>query len=127
MSASIEEFLDELATRPGTQRLGRVTGTIRFELAANGAIHHWFVDISLGKITVSPEDRPADCVVRGDKALLDAAAQGERNLTSAWLRRDLVVAGRVELFRFLERLFPGPAAARDPRDLVAYLPPGGRA
>jgi predicted lipid carrier protein YhbT len=118
MSASIEEFLDELASCPGNQRLARATGTIRFDLVEDGATHHWLVDISLGKITISPEDRPADCVVRGDKALLDAAARGEQNLTAAWLRRDLVAAGRVELFRLLERLFPGPAAARDPRDLA---------
>ncbi|SCG54174.1 SCP2 sterol-binding domain-containing protein [Micromonospora halophytica] len=125
MSASIEEFLGELADCPYLQRLARVDGTVRLDLTEDGQIHHWHITITSGKITLSRENRPADCVLHGDKALLDAAARGERNLTTAWLTRNLVLEGRVELFRLLERLFPGPPAARNPRDLV-LPPPGGQ-
>lgn len=126
MSAAIEEFLDKLASNPGVHGLARVTGTVRFDLVADGVTEHRFVTISLGRITVSADDGPADCVIRGDRALLDGAARGERNLTSAWLRSALVVNGRVELFRLLERLFPASVTGHDPRHLAPGFRPERR-
>lgn len=120
MADSIDEFLDELGRVGRSERFDRVAGTIRFDLTEDAQIHHWLLDIEHGTVAVSRERRPADCIVHGEKALLDRSARGEANLTAAWLGRRLTIDGRLELFRLFERMLPGPPTARDPRHLARH-------
>ncbi|MGN9893520.1 SCP2 sterol-binding domain-containing protein [Micromonospora sp. L31] len=120
MADPIAEFFTALTLRHDTA-VRKITGTIRCDLVADGRIEYWFVDIKDGDMDISREKRDADCLIRADKTLFCRFVTGEGNAIVAWLGYRIYIAGRTDLFRAFERLFPGPVGARDPRNLA-----GGR-
>ncbi|EWS99874.1 sterol-binding protein [Intrasporangium oryzae NRRL B-24470] len=107
---STHEFFDDLARRGHDPLLGRVTADVRFDLVGSGETEHILVRIDHGDITVSAEDAPAQCVVSGDRALLDAIVDGGTSIMTALLRGELAVDGDPELLVLTQRLFPGRVA-----------------
>jgi putative sterol carrier protein len=113
------EFFDQLGRRGHERLLETMEGTIRFDLKDDHGTDHWFVAVDEGDVRVSRESGPADCVIHTDRALFDRIVTGETQAQAAWLRHQLVAEGDPTLHRQFDRIFPGPATARHPRDFVA--------
>jgi predicted lipid carrier protein YhbT len=112
MASAAEEIFDQL-NRIGFQpRLGRVTGTVRFDIVSGREVVHWLVTIERGNVRAERLGVDADCVVRADEALFEAIAKGRENAVAAFLRGALVVSGNPELLVLAQRLFPGPSGLR---------------
>lgn len=118
MSDPIEAFFTQLARRPPERLHRRTAGTIRFEVHGPGGVDIWHLTISGGRVTVSREAREADTVIHTDREFFTRMVRGDAKTLPAWLRNDIMVTGRFRLALLLERLFPPPPVARDPRDLA---------
>jgi putative sterol carrier protein len=118
------DFLRELARRGREPMLGKAKGTVRLEVLEDGKTTRWLVEIDAGEIRVSRKQGRADCVVRGDKALLDAISRGEVNAWAAMLRGALGVEGDPQVLILFQRLLPGPPSSRGRRPSAAGT--GGR-
>jgi putative sterol carrier protein len=110
MADATAVFFDELARQGRVQLLGDAVGIVRFELVSGSGVEIWRVALDHGDVSVSQDDRAADCVVRGDKALFDGIAGGEVNAMAALLRGALTFQGDPELLVRLQRIFPSPPA-----------------
>jgi putative sterol carrier protein len=110
MADATAVFFDELARQGRVPLLHDAVGAMRFELVSNSGVEFWRVDLHHGDVSVSQDDRAADCVVRGDKALFDRIAGGEVNAMAALLRGALTFQGDPELLVRLQRVFPSPPA-----------------
>lgn len=110
------EFFDRLC-RVGHEMLPeKLSATIRFELAHDGEVDHWFMEIDRGRVRVVREDGPADCVMHAEKGLFDRLVTGEANLAAALFRNQVGVAGDLALLTgAVRKLFPGPPGAHDSR------------
>jgi hypothetical protein len=51
--------------------------------------------------------------------VFDQFVTGQLHTMPAWLRHLFWVDGNAVIWRVFDHVFPGPANARDPRDLVA--------
>ncbi|PSK62302.1 hypothetical protein B0E53_05782 [Micromonospora sp. MH33] len=121
MSDPIETFFAQLARRAPERLLSRTAGMIRFELEEDGGVDVWHLTISHGRIAVDRRARDADTVIRTRRDFFLRMARGEAKPLTAWLRNDLTAEGHFRFVVLLERLFPAPPGARDPRALT-----GGR-
>jgi predicted lipid carrier protein YhbT len=108
MSATTEQFFDELAQRGRHPALARVTGRVRVDLVDDGPMLQRMVVIDKGAITVSEASGDADCTMRTDVALFERLANGEENAMAATLRGAITCTGDVELLLSIQKLFPGP-------------------
>jgi predicted lipid carrier protein YhbT len=108
------ELFDRLRRHGHEPLLEHVEGSVRFDLADESGVDHWTVTISRGDLSVTREDRDADCIVSSAKARFDRVATGEDNAIAMLLRAEIVATGDVELLVVLERLLPGPPGASDP-------------
>lgn len=108
-------FFDELGRRGHEPLLKEATGTIRFNLEHDHEVDSWFLVISQGDLSVSREEREADCVVRASRALFDRLVTGQTHIYSAWVRNELAAEGELRLGRLFQRVLPGPPGAHHPR------------
>jgi glycogen debranching enzyme len=109
------EFFDGLSRRGHVSSLGKIRGTVRFDLTRDQQVAHWFVTIACGDISVSREERDADCVVQADQAFFEHIAAGETKPLAGMMRNEIAVEGRLLLFLVLDRMLPGPPDAHHPR------------
>jgi hypothetical protein len=112
------EFFERLERLGHAPTLNQFTGTLRFDLGEGDRVEHWYLAISRGDITVSHDDREADCMITGERALFDDLARGRLSPLCAWLRNQFAVKGRFRPLLLLGRLLPEQPDAHDPRDLV---------
>lgn len=112
------KFFETLDRKPREPLLEKVKGTVRFDLHHEGQTDHWYVEIDRGDVSVSREERPADSVVVTDPDLFEQLAAGTENGLAAGLRGALTIAGSLQLYLMLERLFPSPPDSRGPRRLI---------
>ena len=113
MATTIEGFFQELIAEGHQPLLGKVQGTIGFDLVDNdGEVDHWLVRVDRGHFMISQPNSPADCVIRADKALVEQLIKGEENAIAATLRGAIVCTGDVELLFAIQRIFPGPPSQR---------------
>jgi hypothetical protein len=117
-STATAEFFDQLGRRGHEPGLEEVDGTIRFDLREEQGIDHWFVAVKHGDVRVSREARPADCVLHSDRSTFDQIVTGKLHPLSAWFRHLYWMEGNAALVRAFNYIYPGPANARHPRDLV---------
>lgn len=110
MPDATTEFFQELAARGHDPRVGKVRGTMRFDLANGKRRTRWLVTIDRGDIAVSHRNARADCVVRAEKAVFDAIAGGDLNAFAAVLRGLLGIEGNPELLVYFQRLLPAKGA-----------------
>jgi putative sterol carrier protein len=111
MTDPTAEFFQKLDQRGHEPLLTKASGTVRFDLAAGSRTECWLLAFNDGDVSVSRENRPADCVVRTDKAVLDGLATGKLNGLTAYLRGQIGLEGNPELLVLVQRVFPGPTAA----------------
>jgi putative sterol carrier protein len=107
MTDATAEFFEGLAARGHEPALEKVTGTVRVDATDGARTERWLVAIDKGDVAVSRRNAKADCVVRGEKALLDRIVTGEANPMTAFLRGSFSVEGDRTLLVIFQRLFPG--------------------
>jgi putative sterol carrier protein len=113
MADTIERFFQELEEKGHQPLLGKVRGTVRFDLAdGDGEVDHWLMTVDHGDFTITHGEGEADCTMRTDRTLFEKLITGEENALAATLRGALVCAGNVELLFAIQRIFPGPPRAR---------------
>jgi putative sterol carrier protein len=113
MADAIKEFFDELVDQGHQPLLGKVRGTVRFDLANSKAqVDHWLVAVDRGDVTITQDTAAADCTIRTDKALFERLITGKENAIAATLRGAIVCSGNVELLFAIQRIFPGPPRKR---------------
>ena len=123
MTDATARFFEELGERGHEPLLGRITGTIRFDLDHDTTVERWFVAIDKGDVKVSHKNAKADTIVRVDRELFDGMAGGRINAMAAVLRGVISVQGDLEIVTVFQRLFPGPPPSRARRPATV----GGRA
>jgi len=110
------ELFESIKRRKYVPALRNQSGTIRFDLRHDSQVDRWVVEIRNGDIDVARgQDREGHCVVYGEKAVFDRIARGEENANVAFFRGEILVEGNFHLISAIERLFPGPRNAFDPR------------
>jgi putative sterol carrier protein len=113
MADTIEKFFQDLEDKGHQPLLGKVRGTVRFDLVnGNGPTDHWLVAVDHGDFTITHKEANADCTMQADKALFERLITGEENAIAATLRGALVCVGNVELLFAIQRIFPGPPSKR---------------
>ena len=112
MTDSTAEFFQELGRRGHEPLLEKATGIVRFDLVDGRRTERWFVALDRGDVSVSRKNAAADCIVRGDRSLLEAMATGEANAMAAYLRGELTLEGDPELLVLFQRVLPGPPKRR---------------
>ncbi len=105
------EFLDSLSTSDCVALLRKISGTIRFDVADDPDDVPALVVIDKGEVKVMRENRRADCVVRGNREVLDRVVCGRTGALAAVLRGELMVDGDSELLVLVQRIFPRSGGA----------------
>jgi putative sterol carrier protein len=114
MSDPSHDFMNRINEQGFDARLGRVRGTLRFDVVDDGRVEHWLVSLDRGAIHASRgADAAADCVVRLNEATLGGVVTGEVNPTSALLRGEIVATGNIDLLLYLQRVFPSRHNTQD--------------
>ena len=108
------KFFTELAQRGHEPLLAGVSGRVRFDVLDKGDADSWLVKIDRGDLAVARDAGPADCAIRGTRALFDELADGRTNAMAAVLRGALVCSGDIELLIAVQRVFPDPPRGWDP-------------
>ncbi len=101
-------FFQGLGRRGHQPLLGRVRGSIRFDVRDGERAGHWFVLIDRGHVAVSRRHDAADAVVETAASVLDGIVSGQVNTTAAVLRGEVRVQGDLHLLLMFDRLMPGP-------------------
>ena len=109
------EFFERLQQQGHVPLMRNASGTLRFDVVNGKRSARWFIKIEKGDVTVSRQGGHADCVVRGDKAVIDGIWSGEVNPMAAVLRGEITVEGDPELMVVFQRVLPGPATSSHPR------------
>jgi len=113
MADAITKFFDELVDEGHQPLLGKVHGTVRFDVAvSDGRVDHWLLSVDRGDVTITQDTAPTDCIMRTDRALFERLITGEENAIAATLRGAMVCSGNVELLFAIQRIFPGPPRKR---------------
>ena len=113
-------FFERLTAQGRSPLLLSESGTLRFDLVDGDLEEFWYVTIKKGDVSVSREDRAADCKVRAEKTLFNGMVTGKVNATAAALRDALTMEGNAGLFLVFQRLFPGPAGAESDKPQAGY-------
>ena len=109
MVDTIEGFFQQLVDQQPQPLLGKVRGTVRFQLLdPQRGDDHWLIAIDHGDVSVSHVDGRADGTMRAEKAFFERLLQGKENAVAAMLRGAIVCSGDVELLLAIQRIFPGP-------------------
>ena len=108
MTDATATFFEELERRGHEPLLEHVTGTMRFDLSHGKRTDHFFVSLTKGDLDISTENAEADCVVTADRALFDGFATGDKNMMTAFLRREVTLQGDPQLLVLFQRIFQGP-------------------
>jgi putative sterol carrier protein len=119
MTASIDEFFDDLGRRGHEPMLERVRGTVRFDITDGERTEHRLIRIDRGDIRVSAGDEPADCVIHASRAVCDDVVSGRTSGLAALLRGAAAVEGDFELMVLAQRLFTGSQTVPSSRSTVA--------
>jgi putative sterol carrier protein len=107
-------FFDELGRRGHEPLLGKITGAVRFEIADGDDTESWLVSVDKGEVAVGHDGVPADCTIRGQRAVFDEVARGRANALAAVLRGALTCTGELDLLFAIQRIFPDPPRGWDP-------------
>ena len=112
------EFFEGLNHRPPDPWLGKIRGTVRFELEQGDQADTWLLVLSAGSVSATQTDRPADCTVRTSREVFNEIVSGRANPFASLLRNRVTVEGKLTLYSYLNHLAPGPPDAHEPRDWV---------
>jgi predicted lipid carrier protein YhbT len=104
----VDEYFDTLARQDFQPTLRHVGGTVRCDIVRGGHTDHWLVRIDHGRLSVSQEYAPADCVIRTDEDTFSRIVTGAVNSLVALMRGMVAIDGDEELMLALQRMLPGP-------------------
>jgi putative sterol carrier protein len=103
-----ERFFGDLASRGNEPLLGRVTGSVRFDVTDGGGTSEYLVELAEGDVAVSHGSGHPAAVVRADRADFDQVVEGRMNAMAAILRGRLEIDGDLAIVSSFLRLVPGP-------------------
>jgi hypothetical protein len=113
MTNPTAEFFENLGHRVYEPLVSRVTGTMRFEVTNRGECLIYRLTIDRGKVAVTSDAGPADCVVRAERRVFDAMLTGRTDSMAAMLRGVLACEGNAEMLVLFRRVIAAaPAHAR---------------
>src|SRR5215211_5225121 len=121
MADTIEKFFQELEDKGHQPLLGKVRGTVRFDLAnsdrggdrgGDGGVDHWRIAIDRGDIMITNDEGDADCTLLTNRAMFERLITGEENAIAAILRGAVECVGNVELLFVIYWIFRGPPRKR---------------
>jgi putative sterol carrier protein len=92
-----------------------ISGSLRFDLENNNRTEHWRVTFNKGTVSTSRANAAADCIVRTDKATLEAIIHGQVNAMAALLRGSIQVEGQALLLALFRGLLTEPSAKKEPQ------------
>jgi hypothetical protein len=107
-------FFGELVQRGHEPLLAGVSGRVRFDVLDRGTTDSFLMSVDHGDLAVVRDAGPADCIIRGKRALFNELASGRTNAMAAVLRGALVCSGDIELLIAVQRIFPDPPRGWDP-------------
>jgi putative sterol carrier protein len=114
---TVERFFAEVKGRGHEPSLGRISGTIRYDLTnGNGNGDQWTVGIAKGDLTAAHRGGKADTVIRTDRKLFERVLTGRANAMASMLRGLIFIEGDPELAALSGRLFAA-AGMRGRRDV----------
>jgi putative sterol carrier protein len=116
--STIAEFVEGLGAGEH-RRLGGAAGTVRVELENGDKIDRFFLVLQDGRVRSSRKRMPFDATLRTSRETFAGLIRGDVNALTALLRGELAIEGNTELLVLLQRFFPGPPGAREPRRGVA--------
>ena len=108
MSDATETFFGELQRRGHEPLVGKVSGSVRFDLHDGKRTERWLLTIERGDVTVTRGNSTAACTIAADKGFFGRLCSGEVNAMAAALRGALVCKGEADLLLAIQRLFPSP-------------------
>ena len=112
MADETTDFMNELGRRSNDPLLRKLNETVRFDIVSGKKTDRWLMRIENGDVTVSHKGGTADTVVRADREVFGRMARGEANPVASVLRGDVAWEGAWKNLVAVQRLFPGPPAAR---------------
>jgi hypothetical protein len=114
MTNPTDEFFQHLGQRGHEPLVGRVNGTMRFDITHRGETASHCLRIEGGHMSVCRDGGPADCIIRVERRVMDTIVTGSANPLAALLRGALSVEGNPEMMVIFQRLLPPPANVRRP-------------
>jgi predicted lipid carrier protein YhbT len=108
-------FFEELQRRGHIPVLNRANGTLRVDVVNGNRSARWFITMKKGDVTVLRQGGQVDCVIKGDRVLMEGIWSGKKNPMAAALRGDLAIEGDPQLMVLFQRVLPGPATSSHPR------------
>ncbi|MGC3860696.1 SCP2 sterol-binding domain-containing protein [Micromonospora chersina] len=115
---SAAEYLDREVAGRHPDLPETTAGTLRLDLQDGARTEHWYLTIDHQEVRVARLVDDADLVLRADREVFDRIVAGRLNPAAALLRNDLTAQGDLRLLLSLRRIFPGPPAARHPREVA---------
>ncbi|MEU8301676.1 SCP2 sterol-binding domain-containing protein [Micromonospora sp. NPDC048909] len=100
------DFFERLTVAGQDQRLGNVSGSVRFDIRDGDRVEQWQLDIDHGRMRVTRDGGPATTVIRVSAQVAEAMARGEVNGLAAITRGEILVDGDLALALRIGRLFP---------------------
>jgi putative sterol carrier protein len=108
MADATANFFTGLSGRGPEPLLGKLHGTVRFDLADGRRTDHWLVTVDDGALDVLHGTGDADCILSATREAFDEVASGRTNPMAAYLRGAVTIEGEALLFVRFQRLFPAP-------------------
>ncbi|HET6793581.1 MAG TPA: SCP2 sterol-binding domain-containing protein [Acidimicrobiales bacterium] len=105
---TVAAFFARLHGSDQRARLGRLSGTYRFDVAGPSGTQHWYVAADAGTLQVSHRRDRADAVMSADRRVFEGMVAGTLRPWPAMLRNSVTVDGDLHLLIMFLRLLPGP-------------------
>ena len=96
------EFFETLESRVDPAKAAGMTASYKFDIDGSGS---WLVDVDDGTVTVTEDGGDADCTISTSSETFLKIANGEQNLTAAYMSGKLKVKGDMGQAMKLQKLF----------------------
>jgi hypothetical protein len=104
----VSQFFTGLAEAGYLAIFDRESATLRFDLVDGETVERWYVAVHDGSVMVTRQRRPAEAIVRMDRAHFAAIVAGRLNAQAALLRGLLTCEGSMAAVMTFQRCLPGP-------------------
>jgi putative sterol carrier protein len=104
----VRAIFERRRLQPFVPQFAGVTGSYRFDVAG---VASFFVAVNRGMLTISEENRAADCVIVCNSEEFLRIAEGRQNLLTAWMQGLVDVRGDLSLAQKLHGVLPALAPA----------------
>lgn len=104
----VSQFFTGLTETSHLATFDRESATLRFDIADGDNVERWYVSVHDGRVMVTRQDRPADAIVRVERAHFAAMVEGRLNAQAALLRGLLTCEGSLAAVVTFQRCLPGP-------------------